>query len=206
MDKRFVRLAIVALGSVLAQAQLSAQLYSYGVTGGAHVAQVEVDPFSIDPNQPLETMSFTATGGYHLGLYARLGLGLVYAQPQVWYTELNQSVTFTDGSGSTQTVPWTLRRLDIPLEVGVKMGPFVFLAAPVWSAPISQVSAVQSVSPASGSWGGQVGVGVKFGPVQLTARYEGSLQPLGDQVSVGGTLYPTDSRISQLITSLSVKL
>ena len=190
----------------MTQTSLSAQSYSYGVTGGAHVAQVEVDPFSIDPNQPLETMSFTATGGYHLGLYARLGLGLVYLQPQMWFTELNQAVTYTDGAGSTQTVPWTLRRLDIPLEVGVKMGPLLLLAAPIWSAPISQVSAVQSVTPSSGSWGGQIGVGVKFGPVQLTARYEGSLQPLGDQVSIGGTAYPTDSRISQLITSLSVKL
>jgi hypothetical protein len=206
MDKRFLGLVLAAFGTVLTQTSLSAQSYSYGVTGGAHVAQVEVDPFSIDPNQPLETMSFTATGGYHLGLYARLGLGLVYLQPQMWFTELNQAVTYTDGAGSTQTVPWTLRRLDIPLEVGVKMGPLLLLAAPIWSAPISQVSAVQSVTPSSGSWGGQIGVGVKFGPVQLTARYEGSLQPLGDQVSIGGTAYPTDSRISQLITSLSVKL
>ena len=206
MDKRFLGLALASFGTVLAQTSLSAQSYSYGVTGGAHVAQVEVDPFSIDPNQPLETLSFTATGGYHLGIYARLGLGLVYLQPQMWFTELNQAVTYTDGAGSAQTVPWTLRRLDIPLEVGVKMGPLLLLAAPIWSAPISQVSAVQSVTPSSGSWGGQIGVGVKFGPVQLTARYEGSLQPLGDQVSIGGTAYPTDSRISQLITSLSVKL
>ena len=206
MDKRFLGLALAAFGTVLTQTSLSAQSYSYGVTGGAHVAQVEVDPFSIDPNQPLETLSFTATGGYHLGIYARLGLGLVYLQPQMWFTELNQAVTYTDGAGSTQTVPWTLRRLDIPLEVGVKMGPLLLLAAPIWSRPISQVSDVQSVTPSSGSWGGQIGVGVKFGPVQLTARYEGSLQPLGDQVSIGGTAYPTDSRISQLITSLSVKL
>jgi len=167
---------------------------------------VEVDPFSIDPNQPLETVSFTATGGYHVGIYARLGAGLIYLQPQIWYTELNQDITYSDGSGATTTVPWTLRRLDVPLELGVKMGPLLILAAPVWSLPIAQVSNVQTITVASGTWGGQVGVGVKFGPVQLTARYEGSLAPFADQIQIGGASYATDGRISQLITSVSLKL
>ncbi len=206
MDKRFLRGAMAVGFLVIAQPYVSAQVFSYGVTGGAHVAQVEVDPFSIDPNMPLETMSFTATGGYHLGLYGRLGMGIVYVQPQLWYTELNQSVTYTDGAGTIQTVPWTMRRVDVPLEVGVKLGPLLLFAAPVWSAPISQVSAIQTLTASSGTWGGQLGVGVKFGPVQVTARYEGSIKPFADQISVGGSTYPTDSRISQLITSLSVKL
>ncbi len=202
MHKRFI-LLVAALGAPL---WASAQLYSYGLTAGAHVAQVEVDPFSIDPNQPLETVSFTATGGYHAGTYARLGAGLVYLEPQLWYTELNQDITYSDGTGATTTVPWTLRRLDVPLEVGVKMGPLLVLAAPVWSFPIAQVSNVQTITVDSGTWGGQVGVGVKYGPVQLTARYEGSLAPFADQIQIGGASYATDGRISQLITSLHVKL
>ena len=201
MTKRFVILTMLLLpfGAV-------AQLFSYGITAGAHVAQVEVDPFSIDPTMPMETVRFTATGGYHAGVFALLGAGLVYIEPQLWYTELNQSLTFTDGSGSPQTVPWTLRRLDVPLEVGVKMGPLLLFCAPVWSAPIAQISSVQTLSAASGSWGGQVGVGVKLGPIQLTARYEGSLAPFADQIQVAGGTYATDSRISQLITSLHLKL
>jgi peptidoglycan hydrolase-like protein with peptidoglycan-binding domain len=182
------------------------QFYSYGVSAGAHVAQLKIDPFSIDPNQPLETISFTATGGFHAGIYARLGAGLVYLEPQLWYTELNQDITYSDGTGASTTVPWTLRRLDVPLEVGVKMGPLLILAAPVWSLPIAQVSNVQTITVDSGTWGGQVGVGVKFGPVQLTARYEGSLAPFADQIQIGGASYATDGRISQLITSLHLKL
>jgi hypothetical protein len=202
MHKRFVVLAI----TLLVPSWATAQLLSYGLTGGAHVAQVVVDPFSIDPNQPLETVSFTATGGYHAGIYARLGAGLVYLEPQLWYTELNQDITYADGGGTTTTEPWTLRRLDMPLEVGVKMGPLLLLAAPVWSLPVAQISNVQTATMETGTWGGQVGVGVKFGPVQLTARYEGSLAPFADQIQVGGGSYTTDSRISQLITSLHLKL
>ncbi|NDD47439.1 MAG: hypothetical protein EBZ31_03690 [Flavobacteriia bacterium] len=127
-------------------------------------------------------------------------------EPQLWYTELNQDITYSDGTGATTTVPWTLRRLDVPLEVGVKMGPLLVLAAPVWSFPIAQVSNVQTITVDSGTWGGQVGVGVKYGPVQLTARYEGSLAPFADQIQIGGASYATDGRISQLITSLHVKL
>ncbi|MDG1252353.1 MAG: hypothetical protein P8N56_01620 [Schleiferiaceae bacterium] len=206
MDKCFLPALIWGVCLCAWPANLSAQLYSYGVSAGAHVAQIEVDPFSIDPNQPLETMSFTATGGYHVGLYTRFGMGIVYLQPQMWFTVLNQEVTYMDGSGTTQTMPWTMQRLDIPLEIGVKMGPLLILAAPVWSAPLSQSTMVQTLGPSSGTWGGQVGVGVKFGPVQVTARYEGSLAPFADQIAVGGSSYATDSRISQLITSLSLKL
>ena len=202
MNKRFIFLT----GIVMAPFWASAQLYSHGLTAGAHVAQVEVDPFSIDPNQPLETVAFTATGGYHAGLYARFGAGLVYLEPQLWYTELNQDITYSDGSGSTSTVPWTLRRLDVPLEVGVKMGPLLVLAAPVWSIPIAQVSNVQTITVDSGTWGGQIGLGVKLGALQLTARYEGSLAPFADQIQIGGGTYATDSRMSQLITSLHLKL
>jgi hypothetical protein len=202
MHKRFVVLAI----TLLVPSWATAQLLSYGLTGGAHVAQVVVDPFSIDPNQPLETVSFTATGGYHAGIYARLGAGLVYLEPQLWYTELNQDITYADGGGTTTTEPWTLRRLDMPLEVGVKMGPLLLLAAPVWSLPVAQISNVQTTTMETGTWGGQIGMGVKLGPVQLTARYEGSLAPFADQIQVGGGSYTTDSRISQLITSLHLKL
>jgi hypothetical protein len=202
MHKRFVVLAI----TLSVPKWASAQLLSYGLTGGAHVAQVVVDPFSIDPNQPLETVSFTATGGYHAGIYARLGAGLVYLEPQLWYTELNQDITYADGGGTTTTEPWTLRRLDMPLEVGVKMGPLLLFAAPVWSLPVAQISNVQTTTMETGTWGGQIGMGVKLGPVQLTARYEGSLAPFADQIQVGGGSYTTDSRISQLITSLHLKL
>lgn len=202
MHKRFVVLAI----TLLVPSWASAQLLSYGLTGGAHVAQVVVDPFSIDPNQPLETVSFTATGGYHVGIFTRLGAGFVYLEPQLWYTELNQDITYADGSGTTTTEPWTLRRLDMPLEVGVKMGPLLLLAAPVWSLPVAQISNVQTTTIETGTWGGQIGLGVKLGPVQLTARYEGSLAPFADQIQVGGGSYTTDSRISQLITSLHLKL
>ena len=202
MDKRLLPLTALLLVPFWA----SAQGYSYGLTAGAHVAQVEIDPFVIDPNQPLETMAFTATGGYHAGIFTRLGAGLIYLQPQLWYTELNQDITYSDGSGSSTTVPWTLRRLDVPLEVGVKMGPLLLLAAPVWSIPLAQVSNVQTITVDSGTWGGQIGLGVKLGPVQLTARYEGSLSPFADQIQVAGGTYVTDSRMSQLITALHVKL
>jgi hypothetical protein len=189
-------LGLLALG---AQAQLTR-----GVTAGYHLADVRV---SFNPLiDPTFTPVATGRAGYHAGGFYRASAGLFYAQPQVWLTGLNQQFIIEDGTFTPEVLDWSLLRLDVPVEVGVKLGPLFGFVAPVFSIALAETGGLNLTDPGNGSWGGQVGVGLKLGGLQVSARYEGSLSTFGQTLSLGGIDFETDNRINQFIASAALKL
>ena len=178
--------------------------FSKGLTAGYHLADLRI---SFNPLiDPTFTPMASGRGGYHVGGYTRASAGLVYLQPQAWLTGLNQQLLLQDGSVTPTVVDWSMLRLDFPVEVGVKLGPLFGFVAPVYSLALSEVGGLGLVQTGTGSWGGQVGLGLKLGPVQASLRYEGSLSAFGDSITVGGIDIETDNRITQFIGSVAVKL
>jgi hypothetical protein len=193
----FGALMMLQLPSVLAQ-------FSKGLTAGYHLAdlQINLNPL-IDPTfRPMAS----GRGGYHVGGFTRASAGLLYLQPQAWLTGLNQQILLQDGSVTPTVVDWSMLRLDFPVEVGVKLGPLFGFLAPVYSLALSESGGLGLVQTGTGSWGGQVGLGLKLGPVQASLRYEGSLSAFGDSITLGGIDLDTDNRITQIIGSVAVKL
>jgi len=193
----FGALMMLQLPSVLAQ-------FSKGLTAGYHLAdlQINLNPL-IDPTfRPMAS----GRGGYHVGGFTRASAGLLYLQPQAWLTGLNQQILLQDGSVTPTVVDWSMLRLDFPVEVGVKLGPLFGFLAPVYSLALSESGGLGLVQTGTGSWGGQVGLGLKLGPVQASLRYEGSLSAFGDSITVGGIDIDTDNRITQIIGSVAFKL
>ena len=178
--------------------------FSKGLTAVYHLAEMRIcfNPL-IDPTF---TPMASGRGGFHVGGYTRASAGLVYLQPQAWLTGLNQQLLLQDGSVTPNIVDWSMLRLDFPVEVGVKLGPLFGFVAPVYSLALSEVGGLGLVQAGTGSWGGQVGLGLKLGPVQASLRYEGSLSAFGDSITVGGIDIETDNRITQFIGSVAVKL
>jgi len=197
--KRILIAAVLSLGAWQASGQLSR-----GLTAGYHLADVRVafNPL-IDP-----TFTPVATGraGYHVGGFYRASAGLLYVQPQIWLTGLNQEFIIEDGSFTPEVLDWSLLRLDVPVEVGVKLGPVFGFVAPVYSMALAETGGLNLTNPGRGSWGGQVGVGLKLGGLQVSARYEGSLSAFGQTLSLGGIDFETDNRINQFIASAALKL
>jgi hypothetical protein len=178
--------------------------FSKGLTAGYHLADLRI---SFNPLiDPTFTPMASGRGGFHVGGYTRASAGLVYLQPQAWLTGLNQQLLLQDGSVTPNIVDWSMLRLDFPVEVGVKLGPLFGFVAPVYSLALSEVGGLGLVQTGTGSWGGQVGLGIKLGPVQASLRYEGSLSAFGDSITVGGIDIETDNRITQFIGSVAVKL
>jgi len=193
----FGALMMLQLPSVLAQ-------FSKGLTAGYHLAdlQINLNPL-IDPTfRPMAS----GRGGYHVGGFTRASAGLLYLQPQAWLTGLNQQILLQDGSVTPTVVDWSMLRLDFPVEVGVKLGPLFGFLAPVYSLALSECGGLGLVQTGTGSWGGQVGLGLKLGPLQASLRYEGSLSAFGDSITLGGIDLDTDNRITQIIGSVAVKL
>ncbi len=193
----FGALMLLQLPSALAQ-------FSKGLTAGYHLAdlQINLNPL-IDPTfRPMAS----GRGGYHVGGFTRASAGLLYLQPQAWLTGLNQQILLQDGSVTPTVVDWSMLRLDFPVEVGVMLGPLFGFLAPVYSLALSESGGLGLVQTGTGSWGGQVGLGLKLGPLQASLRYEGSLSAFGDSITLGGIDLDTDNRITQIIGSVAVKL
>ncbi len=178
--------------------------FSKGLTAGYHLADLRI---SFNPLiDPTLTPMATGRGGFHVGGYTRASAGLLYLQPQAWLTGLNQQLLLQYGSVTPTVVDWSMLRLDFPVEVGVKLGPLFGFLAPVYSLALSESGGLGLVQTGTGSWGGQVGLGLKLGPLQASLRYEGSLSAFGDSITVGGIDIDTDNRITQIIGSVAVKL
>ena len=193
----FWALMMLHVPSALAQ-------FSKGLTAGYHLADLRI---SFNPLiDPTFTPMASGRGGFHVGGYTRASAGLVYLQPQAWLTGLNQQLLLQDGSVTPNIVDWSMLRLDFPVEVGVKLGPLFGFVAPVYSLALSEVGGLGLVQTGTGSWGGQVGLGLKLGPLQASLRYEGSLSAFGDSITVGGIDITTDNRMTQFIGSVAVKL
>jgi hypothetical protein len=197
--KRFFVVVFVAVGAFSATAQVTR-----GITAGYHLAEVRV---SFNPLiDPTFTPVATGRAGYHVGGFYRASAGLLYVQPQAWLTGLNQQFVIEDGSFTPEVLDWSLIRLDVPVEVGVKLGPLFGFVAPVYSLSLAETGGLNLTDPGKGSWGGQVGLGLKLGGLQVSARYEGSLSNFGQTLTVGGVDFETDNRINQFIASAALKL
>lgn len=197
--KRFFVVVFVAVGAFGATAQLTR-----GISAGYHLADVRV---SFNPLiDPTFTPVATGRAGYHVGGFYRASAGLLYVQPQAWLTGLNQQFVIEDGSFTPEVLDWSLIRLDVPVEVGVKLGPLFGFVAPVYSLSLAETGGLNLTNPGKGSWGGQVGMGLKLGGLQVSARYEGSLSTFGQTLTVGGVDFETDNRINQFIASAALKL
>lgn len=193
----FGALMLLQLPSALAQ-------FSKGLTAGYHLADLHIN---LNPLiEPTFRPMASGRGGYHVGGYTRASAGLLYLQPQAWLTGLNQQILLQEGTVTPTVVDWSMLRLDFPVEVGVKLGPLFGFVAPVYSLALSESGGLGLVQTGTGSWGGQVGLGLKLGPLQASLRYEGSLSAFGDSITLGGIDLDTDNRITQIIGSVAVKL
>ncbi len=145
--------------------QIIAQPSSYGISAGAHVSNIDIQPLDLTYD-PFIFYS-KPQNGYHIGVYRRIGLGLIYFQPQCWFTYLNQPLNISNrlDVDSIFQVSMDLSHLDFPVEFGLKIGPLTALYAPVFSIPIFDISQ-------SSNWSNQFGVGLKIFRFQLNLRYQ----------------------------------
>ena len=183
-----------------------AQIFQYGGLIGANYGAIEsdIDPANLPQNW--QEVDAVGTGGWHAGLYARLKVLMVYVQPELVYTRLSHEVTFTDGQGQIgSAVSNPVSRIDLPVQVGVKLGFLRAFVAPVWSANVNSLDDLRNFDPqTAGTWGAQAGVGLQLGKkVQLNVRYEGNLTPYTSNITLPGNIVvPSDNRVNQLVVDM----
>ena len=100
--------------------------------------------------------------------------------------------------------------LDIPLMVGIKVGPFRLQGGPVAHIFLNSSSDLTAISGYSqkfkdASYGIQGGIGLDIHKVRLDFNYETNISLFGDHINIDGQPYDFDQRPGRLVASIGVK-
>ncbi|MEA3460672.1 MAG: porin family protein [Bacteroidota bacterium] len=203
------KLILVLIASMFIFSVSNAQLFTYGLKGGIGFSSLKMEDITgiDDGSDVYDLITGDAVMGYHFGLQTRINIAMLVIQPELYFNAGGGTVEqVVDGDITPLDVKFN--RIDIPLLVGVKLGPARINAGPVGSFVLSETTELTDIHPdfelfsSSMTWGFQAGLGLDISKLSIDARYEGSLSALGDTFTVGGTDFPLDARPSQWIISV----
>jgi hypothetical protein len=146
-----------------------------------------------------------------LGLFARLGLGPVFIQPELLFTTTAVDYTIEDlFTGEDGIFRERVYHLALPVMAGLKFGFFRVQAGPVYrihlasSSELTQIEGLQRKFGQS-TLGLQAGIGFDLGDkVALDIRYEAPLRRDDDEVSFLGRSHELSAYHGQIVTSLGI--
>lgn len=186
--------------ALLFSAQLLVAQVDFGVKGGVNLQQVNLSDFDKTTLENVETGEREL--GYHAGIFANISLPFMFLQPEVVFTQINNTFSVTKASEDPKSVDVGFHRVDVPLIGGVKFGPLRLGLGPVASFNLGQQGEVLEDGLQNSTWGYQVGVGVNILKVRLDARYEGPFTRSASSVSIEGETYNLDARTNQIVLSI----
>jgi hypothetical protein len=98
-------------------------------------------------------------------------------------------------------------KLDLPVIVGVKVGPLKLQAGPVGTMVIKSKSDLLDKynlqeTFRGATFGYQAGLGLELSSLLVDVKYEGNLSKLGDGVEIAGQNFNFDQRMHQWIFSV----
>ena len=186
--KSVLTLALVMgiLSVATAQKHSRADYFRIGIKGGVNLSSVKVASLSAN----LENKT-----GYQLGAFARIGR-TIFIQPEVYFAAKEVNVDVLNSLTTNQgVVGFSQKSLDVPLLLGVKLGPLRVMAGPVASYAISASTspdaAVKSYFSGTSqdiinrsSFSYQAGMGFDILNLSLDLRYEGAMSELKNTVAV----------------------
>lgn len=155
-----------------------------------------------------------ANYGFHAGLFFRFTVLGIYLQPEVVFASTENQYNVTNVTANTAAVVKTQKfnKLDIPVMIGLKLGPLRLNAGPSATILINSPEALindanlQSVYSKM-SFGYQAGVGLDIlKTLTIDLRYEGSLKQYQNQIKnlTGSTTINLDDRSNAFLLSLGL--
>ncbi len=150
-----------------------------------------------------------ASWGFHAGIFFRLGFGGIFLQPEVLFS--SNTYNYNVHTTSVAEIDQTFNRLEIPVLLGIKLGPLRINAGPSATVPIGEPKALIDDDNWDDMYRGttigyQAGVGVDlFDVLTFDVRYGGSFaEKWGDSVNIGNATFNVDSRQPSLILSFGL--
>lgn len=180
----------------------------FGIKAGVNTATVPTYNVTTGANN-IKALK-DAAWGFHAGAFLRLSVFGVYLQPEVVLASNTYDYSVTTATATT-VLKQNFNRLEIPVLLGLKLGPLRINAGPSATIQIGTPKALINDPNFTdmykgATFGYQAGVGLDiFKIITLDARYGGSLSgKFGDVVTIGGQNFKLDSRQPSLILSVGL--
>lgn len=205
----------IFLLTIAMAANSSAQMLSFGIKGGLNYSKLKFDDLSkvVSGGTEYKLTEDEAFQGFHIGVLTRIKLFNLFIQPELLFSTSGGKALVEEIQGGTtvsEVKQVKYNKLDLPVMVGIKLGPIRLNAGPVASVILSSDSEIQDIIPEmetlsrSATFGFQAGVGVDFlKKINFDLRYEGGLSNLKDEFTIAGKDYTFDSRDSRFLISLA---
>jgi len=145
--------------------------------------------------------------GMHFGAFLRAQAGILFIQPEATFNSINAEYEVENFEGK-DIFKEKYSNLDIPVLVGLKMGPLRVGAGPVGHINIGKESnlandgVVVSQNYEKLTFGYQAGLGLDIWRLNFDLRYEGNFNKVGDNLEVGGTQVNLSKNASRLMFSV----
>lgn len=208
--KKFIVILFVLLVSIPAFSQIK-----FGLKAGVSTTSLSMPTIKTISSG---TTSFTvdaltaAKYGFHGGAFVRLTFFGIYIQPELLFSTRTNEYTVTNVQTSTSIVAkQTFNKLDIPVMLGLKLGPIRLNAGPAASLLINSPNDLISNSDYKSRYskmtiGYQAGLGFDLlNFLTFDLRYEGSLKKYQNQIqNLAGTKYNLDDRPNAFLFSVGL--
>lgn len=197
---------ILILFAVLISTGTFAQ-FSWGLKAGATSNNFKLkDQLNIGAQQTIDAAK-EASWGFHGGVFVRLSMLGLMIQPEIIFSMAENNMLVTD-AGIEEIKSQKFNKLDIPILLGVKLGPVRLMGGPAASVMISSASDLFEDAEnlyKSATFGYQAGVGVDIlKKITLDVRYEGGLSNFGDEITIGQETFTLDGRNNAIILSAGI--
>jgi hypothetical protein len=212
--KKLFAILFVILVSIPAFSQLK-----FGLKAGVSTTSLSMPSIKtiLANNNTYTVDALTAAKyGFHGGAFVRLTLFGFYIQPELLFStrtnEYTVSNTTTPSSVTSYVAKQSFNRLDLPVMLGLKLGPIRLNAGPSGSLLINSPKALISNPDVKNNYskmtfGYQAGLGFDLlGRLTFDLRYEGSLKKYQNQIQnlAGTTKVNLDDRPNAFLLSLGL--
>lgn len=209
--KKLFAIVFVVLISIPAFSQVK-----FGIKAGVSTTSLTMETLktiqSGSTSYTVEALT-EAKYGFHGGAFVRLSLFGIYLQPEFLLSMRTNEYTVKNVQIPTdiQTVSQKFNKLDIPVMLGLKLGPVRLNAGPAASLLINSPEALIDNPDFKSMYskmtiGYQAGVGLDIlKMLTIDLRYEGSLKKFQNQIETAtGTTVNLDDRANAFLLSLGL--
>lgn len=208
--KKFLIFVIVLSSAFAVSAQTK-----IGIRAG--ISSVDFNPrdlvvFNQNDVEQLKLSVNEAKYGYHFGVFAQFRKNRWVLQPEVL---LNSNRVDYDVENFENNLGSTVRQerynfVDVPINVGYKLGPLRIQAGPVGHFFINSTSELTDLDGYKEkfdnmAWGVQYGIGLDIWRTVLDFKWERNFKNFGDHVTFNDVEYNFDDTPDRFIVSLGIK-
>ena len=187
----------------------TAQFVKFGIKAGLTTTSIKADSLSIlnpDSAHNLGLAIKNAKNGFQFGVYTKIGKG-IFVQPEIIFNSNSVDYTLTDVNGS-QLKNEKYQYLDVPILLGVKLGPLRLQGGPVGHYFLNSTSELFQIAGYKQAfkkmtYGGQLGFGLNLGKhFNIDLRWETNLSKFGNHIEFFGNSYAFDDKPSRFLATV----